>query len=181
MKEHCTGFVPVCKRNVRVLNTGTKREVKRRLPARGLRAAARSKNERWTPCPAAFCDRRRFTAKNAKTRRRGCSVSLRLRVFAVHPKPSDEPHAQRRTRRLEGLQGRAEARTASLEIRAMEPMPSGGRGSAQRTQRSAVALRAKEGFERWTPCQAAFSTVTPAKAGVHKHRHLEYGPRLSPG
>jgi hypothetical protein len=25
------------------------------------------------------------------------------------------------------------------------------------------------------------SRVTPAKAGVHKHRPLEYGPRLSPG
>jgi hypothetical protein len=32
MKEHCTGFVPGCKRNVRVLNTGTKEEIKGRLP-----------------------------------------------------------------------------------------------------------------------------------------------------
>ena len=35
--------------------------------------------------------------------------------------------------------------------------------------------------ENGAPSDAAISLVTPAKAGAHKHRPLEYGPRLSPG
>jgi hypothetical protein len=46
MKEQRTVFVPVCKRKVRVLNTGTKEEVKGRLLMAAGAAAGRSKNER---------------------------------------------------------------------------------------------------------------------------------------
>jgi hypothetical protein len=42
MKEHRTGFVPVCKRNVRVLSTGTKEEVKGILPT-GVQGGAKIK------------------------------------------------------------------------------------------------------------------------------------------
>lgn len=52
MREHCTGFVPVCKRNVRVLSTGTKREINKRLRFQPRGDGMGSKNERWSPCPA---------------------------------------------------------------------------------------------------------------------------------
>jgi len=44
-----------------------------------------------------------------------------------------------------------------------------------------VAFYFVPNFNRGSDRPAIHSDVTPAKAGVHRHKPLECGPRLSPG
>lgn len=120
------------------------REQKRRL--RGdyqlaSRAAPRSENERWSPCPAEKAANHLILSGVTRARRafmRGpCGNGVigarkaggRSAPLLGIANPSDEPHAQRRNRRSAGLHAIWAVPPIRLRIRAMEPMPSGGMGS----------------------------------------------------
>jgi len=119
MRDHCTGFVPVCKRNVRVLSTGTKEEIKGRLPTgvqRGRQdqrmndllspaeptsaeAAAKAgsglRGGGWSHAQRAFLrTRQQIHRKDAK--KEGDTRSLCAFASLRFIQPSDGPHAQRR-------------------------------------------------------------------------------------
>src|SRR5262249_683477 len=96
MKEHCTGFVPVCKRNVRVLNTGTKWEVKRRLPDAVVRQRGDQRtNDLENAAQADGTMPSEVQPKDAKER--GCSASLRLRALQFNLEPEYTANTLSRT------------------------------------------------------------------------------------
>src|SRR5215470_5473453 len=91
MKEHRTGFVPVCKQNVRVLNTGTKREVNWTLP-NAVAAGMGIKERTMHPMSSGKCARK-VQRKGAKTQRGKAPLCvfapLRSPQFAaMHPMSS---------------------------------------------------------------------------------------------
>ena len=159
MREHCTGFVPACKRNVRVLNTGTKREVKRRLPA-GAAGQRRDQRMNDLPSPAeagfakaggAHAQRRsilRLEEEGSPQRRRDAEIGCSASPFAS-PRSlilSDAPHAQRRSAAAGARLARARAAMAVQSISSDAP-------HAQRRRRW-KAHRSRCETEQWSPCPA---------------------------
>ena len=138
--------------------------------------ASRSKNERWTPCPAEkAANYLIFVGRYARPScvhawacgngvigaRKAGARSAPLRGIA---NPSDEPHAQRRNRRSAGLHAIWAVPPIRLRIRAMEPMPSGGIGSrdvevsARKIRETTLRKRLPRPRKR-EPCRSLLATA----------------------